>query len=53
MLRAVDIKAVKSPFEFTSSFSVKATPDQVVNGTTPTGGLPVSIVLHFFNYSLY
>lgn len=26
-------------FKFTSSFWVKATPDQVVNGTTPTGGL--------------
>lgn len=33
----------KSPFEFTSTFSVVATPDQVVNGSNvPTGGLPVS-----------
>nr|POF18532.1 hypothetical protein CFP56_63076 [Quercus suber] len=30
------------PFDFTSTYSVVATPDQVVNGTTPTGGLPVS-----------
>ncbi len=28
---------------FTSTYSVKATPDQVVNGTEPTGGLPVSL----------
>lgn len=27
-------------FQFTSTQLVKATPDQVVNGTTPTGGLP-------------
>lgn len=26
-------------FQFTSTQAVKATPDQVVNGTTPTGGL--------------
>lgn len=35
----------KSPFKFTSTYSVKATPDQVVNGTTNptyTGGLAVS-----------
>jgi CHRD domain len=30
----------KGPFKFTSTFSVVATPDQVVNGTAPTGGLP-------------
>ncbi len=34
------------PFTFTSTFSVKATPDQVVNGTTPTGGLPDSYGLY-------
>jgi CHRD domain len=28
------------PFKFTSTYSIVATPDQVVNGTTPTGGLP-------------
>lgn len=28
-----------SPFTFTSTYEVSATPDQVVNGTTPTGGL--------------
>jgi hypothetical protein len=28
------------PFKFTSTYNVVATPDQVVNGTTPTGGLP-------------
>ena len=28
------------PFKFTSTYHVVATPDQVVNGTTPTGGLP-------------
>ncbi|KAB8356618.1 hypothetical protein FH972_024196 [Carpinus fangiana] len=28
-----------SPFKFTSTYHVVATPDQVVNGTTPTGGL--------------
>jgi hypothetical protein len=32
-------EAVASPFKFTSYYEVKATPDQVVNGTTPTGGL--------------
>ncbi|KAF2227294.1 hypothetical protein BDZ85DRAFT_189480, partial [Elsinoe ampelina] len=31
--------AVGSPFTFTSYYEVKATPEQVVNGTTPTGGL--------------
>ncbi|KAL1311892.1 hypothetical protein AAFC00_001964 [Neodothiora populina] len=31
--------AGSSPFVFTSSYHVSATPDQVVNGTTPTGGL--------------
>lgn len=34
------------PFTFTSTYSVTATPDQVVNGTTPTGGLPGSSGLH-------
>lgn len=29
----------RGPFTFTSYFHVVATPDQVVNGTTPTGGL--------------
>lgn len=29
-------------WEFTSTYSVKATPEQVVNGTTPTGGQAVS-----------
>ena len=29
----------KSPFTFTSYFAVHAEPGQVVNGTTPTGGL--------------
>lgn len=28
------------PFKFTSTYHVVATPDQVRNGTTPTGGLP-------------
>ncbi|KAF2770362.1 hypothetical protein EJ03DRAFT_244642, partial [Teratosphaeria nubilosa] len=32
-----------SPFFFTSTYKVIATPDQVVNGTTPTGGLPDAI----------
>ncbi|PSK33571.1 hypothetical protein B9Z65_7458 [Elsinoe australis] len=31
--------SVGSPFTFTSYYEVKATPEQVVNGTTPTGGL--------------
>lgn len=36
-------KGYKSPFEFTSTFKVVATPDQVVNGSNvPTGGLSVS-----------
>lgn len=36
-------KGYKSPFEFTSTFKVVATPDQVVNGSNvPTGGLAVS-----------
>ena len=30
------------PFTFTSTYHVTATPDQVVNGTTFTGGLAVS-----------
>ena len=29
----------QSPFHFTSYYEIHATPDQVVNGTTPTGGL--------------
>lgn len=35
----------QGPFKFTSTYSVTATPNQVVNGTTNptfTGGLPVS-----------
>jgi hypothetical protein len=28
------------PFKFTSTYHIVATPDQVINGTTPTGGLP-------------
>jgi hypothetical protein len=33
----------KSPFDFTSTFKVIATPEQVVNGSNaPTGGLDVS-----------
>ncbi|EON69419.1 hypothetical protein W97_08679 [Coniosporium apollinis CBS 100218] len=34
------------PFTFTNTYSVVATPDQVVNGTTPTGGLPGSSGLY-------
>lgn len=34
-----DKVSLQSPFHFTSYFEVNATPDQVVNGTTPTGGL--------------
>lgn len=30
---------MSSPFTFTSTYVIKATPDQVVNGTTLTGGL--------------
>ena len=33
---------MNGPFKFTSTYHVMATPDQVVNGTKPTGGLPVS-----------
>ena len=29
----------KGAFDFTSTYHIVATPDQVVNGTTPTGGL--------------
>ncbi|KAH9841301.1 putative chrd superfamily protein, partial [Teratosphaeria destructans] len=36
-------KAVGFPFFFTSTYRVIATPDQVVNGTTSTGGLPGAI----------
>lgn len=32
------------PFKFTSTYNIIATPDQVINGTTPTGGLPVSFL---------
>ncbi|PNS14889.1 hypothetical protein CAC42_2118 [Sphaceloma murrayae] len=35
----VSMPTIGSPFVFTSYYEVKATPDQVVNGTTPTGGL--------------
>lgn len=38
------------PFNFTSTFNIVATPDQVVNGTTPTGGLPGT--LGFFNFGI-
>lgn len=38
----------KGPFEFTSTWSIVATPDQVVNGSNvPTGGLAVSSNLLF------
>jgi hypothetical protein len=40
--------APMSPFHFTSTFSIKATPDQVVNGTTPTGGLAGASGLYLF-----
>lgn len=36
------------PFKFTSTYNVVATPDQVVNGTTPTGGLPGCIGYYDF-----
>ncbi|ERF70695.1 hypothetical protein EPUS_02561 [Endocarpon pusillum Z07020] len=38
------------PFKFTSTYNVVATPDQVVNGTTPTGGLPGCT--GFFDYGI-
>ncbi|KAH7014708.1 hypothetical protein B0J12DRAFT_714751 [Macrophomina phaseolina] len=38
------------PFTFTSSYKVVATPDQVVNGTTPTGGLKDAI--GYYNFGI-
>lgn len=38
------------PFNFTSTYNIVATPDQVVNGTTFTGGLPGTI--GYFNYGI-
>jgi len=40
-----------SPFTFTSFFSVKATPDQVVNGTEPTGGLEGASGLYLLGFN--
>ena len=39
-----------SPFHFTSTFNVVATPDQVVNGTTSTPGEPGAV--GYFNFGL-
>ncbi|KAL1853524.1 hypothetical protein Daus18300_011805 [Diaporthe australafricana] len=35
-------------FQFSSTQIVKATPDQVINGTTPTGGLPGATGIYNF-----
>jgi len=43
-------KEDKSPFHFTSVYHVVATPDQVVNGTTPTPGEPGAI--GYYNYGI-
>lgn len=43
-------KPVPSPFYFTSTYQVVATPDQVINGTTPTPGEPGAI--GYFNYGI-
>lgn len=39
---------VNGPFKFTSTYHVVATPDQVVNGTTPTGGLEGAVGYYDF-----
>lgn len=39
------------PFEFTSIFRVIATPDQVVNGTTPTPGQPGAVGIYQFGFN--
>ena len=39
-----------SPFDFTSVIKVVATPDQVINGTTPTPGQPGAI--GYYNFGL-
>ncbi|KAF2166903.1 hypothetical protein M409DRAFT_66435 [Zasmidium cellare ATCC 36951] len=39
---------IQDYWKFTSTFSVKATPDQVVNGTTPTGGQPGAVGYYEF-----
>lgn len=39
-----------SPFHFSSVYHVVATPDQVINGTTPTPGEPGAI--GYFNYGI-
>lgn len=41
-------KYMNGPFEFTSTYSVVATPDQVLNGTTPTGGLKGAVGYYDF-----
>lgn len=38
------------PFTFTSTYKVVATPDQVVNGTTPTGGLKDAV--GYYNFGI-
>jgi len=44
-------KAPRSPFYFTSTYLVTATPDQVINSTgTPTPGQPGAI--GYFNYGI-
>jgi hypothetical protein len=44
-------KAPKSPFHFTSTYLVTATPDQVINSTgTPTPGQPGAI--GYYNYGI-
>jgi hypothetical protein len=39
-----------SPFTFTSTYKVVATPDQVINGTTPTPGEPGAI--GYYNFGI-
>ena len=39
-----------SPFYFTSTYSVVATPDQVINGTTVTPGEPGAV--GYYNYGI-
>lgn len=43
-----DCSMMASPFTFTSTYKIHATPDQVVNGTTATGGLPGASGLYMF-----
>lgn len=47
---SADSECANGPFNFTSTYNVVASPDQVVNGTTFTGGLAGAI--GYFNFGI-